>query len=156
MSDAWLQLIILHIFRRGRSWLNKKLSSVFPVEEMSEKTPEDDDPCLENYWCVRNLFVDSVAVVIFIINLTLIIVLRKSPRCRKQVSLYWRCDVMCFTFIVFLSIRPCVTEPSTFNIINPMTTWDSATQNAVREFVHGSHLSCHNNKQKGLRCIVMA
>ena len=59
------------------------------VAEMSEDG-KDVDPCGENYWCARNIGVNVVAALIFFINLTLIIVLRISPRCRQHVS-FSRC-----------------------------------------------------------------
>ena len=50
------------------------------------ETGENYDPCGETYWCLRHIFLNCVSVLIFLLNLSLIIVLRISPRCRKRVS----------------------------------------------------------------------
>lgn len=77
---------------------------------MSGNTIGDENPCTENYWCVRNIFVNFVAVLIIFINLTLIIVLRISPRCRRHrynliiVSLAVT-DMLCGVIFPFNTLR---------------------------------------------------
>ena len=75
------------------------------ADEMPERTVEEEEeeeeknPCGDNYWCVRNILVNFGAVLIFFINLTLIIVLRISPQCRRHVSF----SICCYSATKYLT-----------------------------------------------------
>ena len=65
------------------------------------------------YWTSRNIFVDVLAVIIFFVNLILVTVLLKSPRCRKQVR---RCRSVSQPGVFGMPVRCSILLPSMISL----------------------------------------